>query len=137
MKRLSASVKKELHTFERNARIQTETLADTSGSAAEVAGATGTKRKKGNKEDDDENAEENEENDEGKLRFAGEFSSCSSRLSAGMESLLSPQFKKDLQHGLGAKLVYKSYDKSMGATPGVCYLGRLADKAAPFLSCCA
>lgn len=72
MKRLSAAVKKELQSFERNTRIQTEALADTSGSAGEVAGAV-AKRKKSNKEDDDENAEENAEFDEGKLRFAGQI----------------------------------------------------------------
>ena len=70
MKLLSAAVKKELNSFERNTRIQTEALADTTGMAG-AENTSGAKKKGSNKEDEDENAEDNEEYDEGKLRFAG------------------------------------------------------------------
>ena len=74
MKKLQAAVKKELNAFERNTRIQTMALADTTDAAvAGPAAAEGGKKKKSNKDDDDENAEENAEFDEGKLRFAGTF----------------------------------------------------------------
>lgn len=82
MRKLQAAVKKELNAFERNSRIQTMALADSTDTAA-LAAAEGNGKKKSNKEDEDENAEENAEFDEGKLRFAGTTIQLRSRISFG------------------------------------------------------
>ena len=75
MRRLSAAVKRQLVSFDKNAAIHSVTLPK-AGQASPAASpesddGAAPARKTSNKEDEDENEEENEENNEGKLRFAG------------------------------------------------------------------